>query len=109
MKNSAIAVVIVLGFTVASAAQAKGGHGGGGHSGGSHSGGSHSGASHPGKSTGGHTNSSDHNVAGYTKKNGTQVAPHHATDPNGSKRDNYSSKGNTNPYTGKQGTKDPNK
>lgn len=53
--------------------------------------------------------SSSHSVHGYVKKDGTYVAPHHATNPNSSKHDNYSSKGNTNPYTGKEGTKDPNK
>ncbi len=50
-----------------------------------------------------------HGVKGYTKKDGTYVAPHHQTDPNKTKRDNYSSKGNVNPYTGKEGTKDPDK
>ena len=44
---------------------------------------------------------------GYTKKNGTYVAPHHKTKSNKSKHDNYSTKGNTNPYTGKKGTVDP--
>ena len=56
---------------------------------------------------GGHATSGSHHVAGYTKKNGTQVAPHHATNPNNTKRDNWSSKGNTNPHTGKDGTKNP--
>lgn len=50
-----------------------------------------------------------HSKRGYVKKNGTYVAPSHATNPNKSKRDNYSSKGNTNPYTGKEGTKDAEK
>jgi hypothetical protein len=48
-----------------------------------------------------------HSVKGYTKKDGTYVAPSHATNPNSTKTDNYSSKGNVNPYTGKEGTKDP--
>lgn len=48
-----------------------------------------------------------HSVKGYVKKDGTYVAPSHATNPNGTKADNYSSKGNFNPYTGKAGTKDP--
>lgn len=48
---------------------------------------------------------SSHSVSGYTKKDGTYVAPSHATNPNGTKNDNYSTKGNTNPYTGKAGTK----
>ena len=48
-----------------------------------------------------------HSKKGYIKKDGTYVAPSHATNPNKSKADNYSSKGNTNPYTGKEGTRDP--
>lgn len=48
-----------------------------------------------------------HSTKGYVKKDGTYVAPSHATNPNATKTDNYSSKGNVNPYTGKKGTKDP--
>jgi hypothetical protein len=44
---------------------------------------------------------------GYVKKDGTYVQPHYSTKPNQTKIDNYSSKGNTNPYTGEKGTKDP--
>jgi hypothetical protein len=51
---------------------------------------------------------SSHGVRGYTKKDGTRVQPHRATNPDKSKANNYSSKGNTNPNTGKEGTKDPN-
>ena len=46
-------------------------------------------------------------VKGYTQKSGTYVAPHQRTAPNKTKSDNYSTKGNTNPYTGKKGTKKP--
>jgi hypothetical protein len=49
----------------------------------------------------------DKSVKGYTKKDGTYVEPHHKTDPNTRKDDNFSSKGNTNPYTGKKGYVDP--
>lgn len=49
----------------------------------------------------------DHAVKGYVKKDGTYVAPTVATNPNATKVDNYSSKGNVNPATGKEGTKDP--
>lgn len=52
---------------------------------------------------------SSHNVRGYTKKDGAYVAPHRATNPNKTQRDNWSSKPNTNPYNGKQGTKEPKK
>ncbi len=44
-------------------------------------------------------------VKGYTKSNGTYVAPHYRSSPNSYKLDNYSTKGNYNPYTGKKGTK----
>lgn len=46
-------------------------------------------------------------VKGYTKKNGTYVAPHYKSTPNKSKFDNYSTKGNINPYTGKKGSVNP--
>ena len=49
----------------------------------------------------------DHAVKGYVKKDGTYVAPTVATNPNATKVDNYSSKGNVNPATGKAGTVDP--
>jgi len=52
---------------------------------------------------------SSHNIKGYTKRNGTYIAPHKATNPNKTQRDNWSSKPNTNPYNGKQGTKEPKK
>lgn len=45
-------------------------------------------------------------VRGYTKKNGTYVAPHYRSNPNSTKLDNWSTKGNINPYTGKAGTKE---
>jgi hypothetical protein len=46
-------------------------------------------------------------VRGYTRKDGTYVAPHVRTAPNKSKLDNWSTKGNVNPITGKRGTKSP--
>ena len=48
-----------------------------------------------------------HAVKGHVTKNGAYVAPHNATNPNGTKADNWSSKPNVNPYTGKAGTVDP--
>ena len=44
---------------------------------------------------------------GYVKKNGTYVAPAAKTTPNKTKLDNWSTKGNANPFTGKAGTKNP--
>lgn len=47
-------------------------------------------------------------VRGYYKPStGSYVAPHYKTTPNRSKFDNFSTKGNYNPYTGKMGTMDP--
>ncbi len=48
---------------------------------------------------------SSHSVKGHVKKDGTYVAPHRATDPDKSKANNWGQKGNVNPYTGKEGTK----
>lgn len=42
-------------------------------------------------------------VRGYTKSNGTYVHGYHRSSPNQYKYDNYSSQGNTNPYTGQKG------
>ena len=53
--------------------------------------------------------SSDTTVHGYTKKNGTHVQSYKRTTPNGTQKDNFSTKGNVNPYTGKKGTKTPKK
>ncbi|MBK9938342.1 MAG: hypothetical protein IPP02_08105 [Chitinophagaceae bacterium] len=50
---------------------------------------------------------SDVFVNGYYRKNGTYVQPHFKTAPNSSMFDNYSTKGNFNPYTGKPGWIDP--
>lgn len=46
-------------------------------------------------------------VRGYYKRNGTYVQPHYRSSPNRSTFDNWSTKGNINPYTGKYGTKSP--
>ncbi|MDD3144798.1 MAG: hypothetical protein PHV23_01660 [Candidatus Gracilibacteria bacterium] len=40
---------------------------------------------------------------GYIKKNGTYVQGHYKTVSNSKKSDNFSTKGNYNPYTGKKG------
>lgn len=48
-------------------------------------------------------------VSGYTKKDGTYVAPHTRTTPNKTQRDNYGTKGNYNLDTGKTGTKEAEK
>lgn len=50
------------------------------------------------------TSMADTYVRGHVTKNGTYVEPHNRSSPNNSKYDNYSTKGNSNPYTGKEGT-----
>lgn len=47
----------------------------------------------------------DVKVRGYYRKDGTYVQPHYRSRPNHTKLDNWSTKGNVNPYTGKRGTK----
>lgn len=91
-----IALVVLLGFGLVSSADA-GRRGGGG-------GGSHSSRSHAGM-TGTGSSSSSHAVRGYTTRRGTYVAPHHQTNPDHTQRNNYSTKGNVNPWTGKAGTR----
>ncbi|WP_197077514.1 hypothetical protein [Hyphomicrobium sp. 99] len=49
----------------------------------------------------------DDYVHGYTRSNGTYVEPYYKSSPNNSTFDNYSTKGNVNPYTGQEGTKNP--
>ncbi len=46
-------------------------------------------------------------VRGYTNRRGTYVQPHQRTTPDRSKLNNWSTKGNANPYTGKKGTRNP--
>lgn len=82
-------------LALSSSAFAKGG--GGGHNSSGYSG------SH--LYTSGTSLTGSHSTSGYMKSNGTHVAPSHATNPNGTKADNWSTKGNVNPYTGKEGAK----
>jgi Bacterial SH3 domain len=86
-------LVILLSLTSATSyAQRGGGRGGGG----SHSSGSSS--SH--SSSGGTVH-----VRGYYRKDGTYVAPHERSAPDGDFNNNWSTKGNVNPYTGREGTR----
>jgi hypothetical protein len=43
-------------------------------------------------------------VHGYTRSNGTYVRPYYRSSPNGTVTDNFSYRGNVNPYTGARGT-----
>jgi len=44
-------------------------------------------------------------VNGYQKKDGTYVPPHYRSSPDKDFGNNWSTKGNENPYTGKEGTR----
>ncbi|WP_181126440.1 hypothetical protein [Xanthomonas arboricola] len=46
-------------------------------------------------------------VNGYYRADGTYVQPHYRSAANSTTLDNYSTRGNVNPYTGKIGTVDP--
>ena len=46
-------------------------------------------------------------VQGYFKSDGTYVQPHYRSAPNSNTLDNWSTRGNVNPYTGQRGTRDP--
>jgi hypothetical protein len=46
-------------------------------------------------------------VRGHTTRDGVYVPPYVRTAPNETRTDNWSSKPNINPYTGKAGTADP--
>jgi hypothetical protein len=46
-------------------------------------------------------------VQGHTRADGTYVAPHYRSAPDSTKLNNYSTQGNVNPWTGKEGTVNP--
>ena len=49
----------------------------------------------------------DVHVQGYHRKDGTYVQPHYRSAPDGNVNNNWSTRGNVNPYTGQAGTRDP--
>ncbi len=53
----------------------------------------------------GHKSNNAEHVSGYRAKSGRYVSPHMRTRSNSTRYDNFSTKGNVNPYTGKAGTK----
>jgi len=53
------------------------------------------------------SNPSAHQNQGYTTQQGTVVQPHMQTNPNNTQTDNFSSRGNFNPYTGNMGSRAP--
>lgn len=56
---------------------------------------------------GGHRSGGDVRVRGYVRKDGTYVAPHMRSRPDGNPFNNWSTIGNVNPYTLEPGTKHP--
>ncbi|HEV2627250.1 MAG TPA: hypothetical protein VGV41_01210 [Pseudolabrys sp.] len=44
---------------------------------------------------------------GYTTQRGTYVQPHYQSAPNTTQMDNWNTRGNVNPYTGRIGTRSP--
>lgn len=46
-------------------------------------------------------------VDGHLRRDGAYVAPHYRSAPNHTPFDNYSTRGNVNPYTGQSGTVQP--
>lgn len=88
--KSFLAVLLVIGF----AGSAFAGRRGGGYS---------MPRTYGGYGTG--SNPSSTRVDGYSRRNGTYVAPAQRTSPNSTQRDNYNTQGNYNPYNGKTGTK----
>jgi hypothetical protein len=89
-----IATAILLASVMAASAQSRGLYGNSNSFGGS-----------GGFGTG--SNSNSHSSSGYTTNKGTYVQPYHATNPNSTQYDNYSTRGNVNPYTGAYGTRSP--
>ena len=53
------------------------------------------------------SNSGSHYVQPHVTQQGTYVQPHYQTNPNNTQMDNYSTRGNVNPYTGQIGTRTP--
>lgn len=84
-------LLVFMFATVQPEALARGG-GGGGHRG-------------TAVSPGTGSSSSSHSVRGYVRKDGTYVAPHRQSNPDNNFRNNWSTKGNQNPHTGKDGTR----
>ena len=46
----------------------------------------------------------EHNVSGYTRKDGTYVAPHYRSNRDDAKNNNWTTQGKTHPHTDKDGT-----
>jgi hypothetical protein len=53
------------------------------------------------------SNSHSNSVSGHFNSNGSYTQPHQRSNPNNTDLDNYSTRGNVNPYTGAVGTRSP--
>lgn len=53
------------------------------------------------------SNPDGHSVSGHFNSNGSFTQPHHSSNPNSTQIDNYSTRGNVNPYTATTGTRSP--
>jgi hypothetical protein len=53
------------------------------------------------------SNPSTHSTSDYTRSTGTYVPPYVVTNPNSTRRDNFSTSGNYNPDTGTTATRTP--
>jgi hypothetical protein len=67
-------------------------------------GGGHSSSGSGQLSGSGYVNPSSHYTHGYYRHDGTYVHGYHATNPNSTGTDNYSTRGNVNPWTGQPGS-----
>ena len=105
MKKITLGLVVIISFLAFGVQDAISRGGGSRSSGGSRSGysGSSGRSSKIGPGTGSNTES--HGVRGTIRKDGTYVAPHRQSNPDKSFNNNWSTNPNTNPYTGKQGTR----
>jgi hypothetical protein len=54
------------------------------------------------------TGFSQYYTSGYTTRSGTYVQGHYRSNPDGNINNNWSTRGNYNPYTGAAGTRNPN-
>jgi hypothetical protein len=88
-----LAIPLLLACAPTDGAFARGGSGG--HGSGGYSSGTVRGS--------GYVNPSYHYTHSYYRRDGTYVRGYYATNPNGTKLDNYSTLGNVNPHTGKPG------
>ncbi|TWB42607.1 hypothetical protein [Nitrospirillum pindoramense] len=93
MRSVALFAAALCGLVFSSTAEARGGGHDGGHGG------------HHGHARSHRSYSHDHYVRPHVTKRGTYVHGHMQTNPNKTRNDNYSTKGNVNPYTGQAGTK----